>query len=81
MTHDLNLFTLVMLLIMVMMDDGDVHDEGDEGDDGDDSDEGDDDYVIPSQLQFQSMVLDQLVEKVDIRLSVCNDGDTKYGED
>ena len=64
-----------------MMDDGDVHDEGDEGDDGDDSDEGDDDYVIPSQLQFQSMVLDQLVEKVDIRLSVCNDGDTKYGED
>ena len=33
MTHDLNLFTLVMLLIMVIMDDGDVHDEGDEGDD------------------------------------------------
>ena len=76
MTHDLNLFTLVMLLIMVIMDDGDVHDEGDEGDDGDDSDEGDDDYVIPSQLQFQSMVLDQLVKKVDIRLNVCYDGDS-----
>ena len=81
MTHDLNLFTLVMLLIMVIMDDGDVHDEGDEGDDGDDSDEGDDDYVIPSQLQFQSMVLDQLVKKVDIRLNVCYDVDTTYGED
>ena len=81
MTHDLNLFTLVMLLIMVIMDDGDVHDEGDEGDDGDDGDEGDDDYVIPSQLQFQSMVLDQLVKKVDIRLNVCYNVDTKYYED
>ena len=59
--------TLVMLLIMMMMDDGD---------EGDDCDESDDDYVIPSQLQFQPMVLDQLVEKVDIRLNVCYDGDT-----
>ena len=50
-----------------MMDDGDGHDDGDRDDD---------DYVIPSQFQFQSMVLDQLVEKVDIRLNVCYDGDT-----
>ena len=62
--------TLVMLLIMVMIDEGDVRDDGDDGD------EGDDDYVIPSQLQFQPMVLDQLVKKVDIRLNVCYDGDT-----
>ena len=53
----------------------------DDGSDHDDGDEGDDDYVIPSQLQFQSMVLDQLVKKVDIRLNVCYDGDTKYDED
>ena len=53
-----------------MMDDGDVRNEGDDDDDGD---KGDDDYVIPSQLQFQSMVLDQLVEKVDIRLGACYD--------
>ena len=63
----------MMLLIMVMMDDGDVRNDGDDDDDGD---KGDDDYVIPSQLQFQPMVLDQLVEKVDIRLNVCYDGDT-----
>ena len=50
-----------------MMDDGDGHD---------DVDESDDDYVIPSQFQFQFMVLDQLVKKVDIRLNVCYDGDT-----
>ena len=50
-----------------MMDDDDGHDDGDDGDDDD---------VIPSQFQFQSMVLDQLVEKVDIRLNVCYDGDT-----
>ena len=53
--------TCLTLVIMVMIDDGDV---------------GDDDYVLPSQLQFQPMVLDQLVEKVDIRLNVCYDGDT-----
>ena len=46
---------------MVMIDDGDV---------------GNDDYVLPSQLQFQSVVLDQLVKKVDIRLNVCFDDDT-----
>ena len=53
--------TCLTLVIMVMIGDGDV---------------GDDDYVLPSQLQFQSMVLDQLVKKVDIRLNVCYDGDT-----
>ena len=51
---------------MVMIDDGDV---------------GDDDYVLPSQLQFQSMVLDQLVKKVDIRLNVCYDRDPYHDED
>ena len=51
---------------MVMIDDGDV---------------GDDDYVLPSQLQFQSMVLDQLVKKVDIRLNVCYDRDSYHDED
>ena len=69
---------LMMLLIMVMMDDGDVRNEGD---DCDDDDKGDDDYVIPSQLQFQPMVLDQLVEKVDIRLNVCYDRDSYHDED
>ena len=51
---------------MVMIDDGDV---------------GDDDYVLPSQLQFQSMVLDQLVEEVDIRLNVCYECDSYHDED
>ena len=58
------------LVTLVMMDDGD--ERGDEGE----GEDGNDDNVIPSQLQFQSMVLDQLVEKVDIRLNVCFDGDT-----
>ena len=66
MTHDLNLFTLVMLLIMVIMDDGDVHDEGDEGDDGDDSDEGDDDEINKRYkiYYFRSMGFDWAVTVV-----------------
>ena len=58
--------TCLTLVIMVMIDNGDV---------------GDDDYVLPSQLQFQSMVLDQLVKKVDIRLNVCFDRDSYHDED